>query len=419
MKFPFANFPEFLYSLCPLKITLAFEQCSDHSSSLIEIRLAFDKDKAKNLERVFRETLIRAEPNLELECNFEICANNSDIEWSYIEIAPEPAALPSGKIIAVALPLSDIASKVLRQAHSSGNRIAYLLEFKKVEANMDCARRLIPAVAELRSFTTGAEAIEASISNSFESFKVDGWSVRERLCIDSADFLRESVWINNLIRRHLSHIVPFLPAELLPITWDGSPDAEILPTVAARRRPDNYLSAIFETITPSIGASQILSNSITRAKQAKINSTRGDYVFISYAHKNSTDFIQPVTNFLSKFGIKYWYDQDFKTGVIWDEKLEEKIRHAGAIITCVSDDYQASKYCKRELKFADLLHKPILPISMGQCTWEAGLQMMFQELQITSLVSHEGFDKLVQSMRSEAPQCFPDEAPQCFPDKEA
>ena len=61
------------------------------------------------------------------------------------------------------------------------------------------------------------------------------------------------------------------------------------------------------------------------------------------------------------------------------------IRDAFAFIACVSENYQDSRMCRREIKYADSLGKSIVPVSQTEWAWGEGLRMMFQELQVLDL----------------------------------
>lgn len=74
------------------------------------------------------------------------------------------------------------------------------------------------------------------------------------------------------------------------------------------------------------------------------------------------------------------------------------ISNSSILMACLSPDYQSSKYCRREIKFADLIGKPIIPIAQKPITWADGLRFSFQELQICALTSGDAWDKLLASL---------------------
>ena len=173
----------------------------------------------------------------------------------------------------------------------------------------------------------------------------------------------------------------------------------------ARLRNADFLDRLFHRIVPSDAGQYVITKSLDEARRIRRDVVRGDYAFISYAHTNA-EFFKILLRELNTVGVRCWYDINIEAGSRWDEELEDRIRNAGVLIACMSDDYQESKYCKRELKFADLLDKTILPIAPSRWTWGPGLQMMFQELQVAFLDGGRGFTDFRRTLESVAPQVF-------------
>jgi hypothetical protein len=69
------------------------------------------------------------------------------------------------------------------------------------------------------------------------------------------------------------------------------------------------------------------------------------------------------------------------------------------MIACVSPAYEESRYCRREIKFADLLGKPILPVAHRPYRWGPGLAFLFQERQILLLTDESGSEHLGASAK--------------------
>ena len=131
----------------------------------------------------------------------------------------------------------------------------------------------------------------------------------------------------------------------------------------------------------------------------------GSYVFLSYARADRA-FAQQVVERLTQAGLKVWYDTGIEPGTAWDDTLEQRIRGACAVVACVSSSFEQSRWCTRELKFADLLGKTIVPVAAQPWTWGEGLQLMFQSLQIASFDHGLGTPSLLATLRTHAAAAF-------------
>lgn len=409
VAFPFGDFSTFLSSLSPDRIGIEF-YCCDDQESIIELALEFDGSAASNSARVFKDALIRSEVKLGFDCLFlrEGESISSEAGLVCVEIDPEVMCLPSGKEIAIAQPLLNAASDVLRQAHTTNSKICYSVDLKRTEGNPDYARALIPALAELRTGRYSVSSLEQSVSQAFDIARMGGWYARERICIPKSAAAKDEVWIESLVRHHLKGIESTLSDELVPLRWmpyTNVSQENTLQAFIGRLRHIDYLGHVFERIVPSDSVQHVLLRSLDQARRVRHNPVNGEYAFVSYAHMN-VDFVQGLLRRLEDVGIKYWCDKGLEPGSRWDEQLEDRIRNCGVFIACVSDDYQQSKYCRREIKFADLVDKLILPVASSAWVWGQGFQMMFQELQVTSFDGGRGFTDLHRMLQVQAPQIF-------------
>jgi hypothetical protein len=63
----------------------------------------------------------------------------------------------------------------------------------------------------------------------------------------------------------------------------------------------------------------------------------------------------------------------------------------------------ASKYCARELNFADAINRPILPVSLVPgVTLERGLRLLMNSIQVIDLADAGSMDRLLRSIREHA-----------------
>ena len=406
--FPFYGLPTFLRSLSPLRIDVGFRRSSAQDSA-VDLALTFNEASASDSIVLFKETLIRSEADLDFDCVFfrDTADQFEEAGWTCVEIQPDVLALPSGKEIAVTMPLLDVAVDLLRQAHIMDAELSYRATLERANPAPESARALVPALAELHGGRSIA-GLEEAVREGFDLLRFGGWSARERICIPQGRAGLDQPWIESLIRQHLGVSVGFLRDELWSLRWDAAQshrDKGVLQETVARLRNADFLDRLFHRVVPSDASQYVITKSLDEARRVRRDTVRGDYAFISYAHTNA-EFVKALLRELNTVGVRCWYDINIGAGSRWDEELEDRIRNAGVLIACMSDDYQESKYCKRELKFADLLDKTILPIAPSRWTWGPGLQMMFQELQVAFFDGGRGFTDFRRTLESVAPQVF-------------
>ena len=98
------------------------------------------------------------------------------------------------------------------------------------------------------------------------------------------------------------------------------------------------------------------------------------YVFVSYAHKNS-DIILPCVEAMKKSGINLWYDEGIQAGSEWPEYIAERVASCSKFILFISNAYLDSQNCKRELNFAISRKKDILSVFIEDVELSLGIEM--------------------------------------------
>lgn len=99
-----------------------------------------------------------------------------------------------------------------------------------------------------------------------------------------------------------------------------------------------------------------------------------DYVFISYAHRDSA-IVLPCVNALKQKGINIWYDEGIQAGSEWPEYIAEKVVSCKKFVLFVSKAYLESQNCKRELNFAVSRKKDILSVYIEDVVLSPGMEM--------------------------------------------
>ena len=117
------------------------------------------------------------------------------------------------------------------------------------------------------------------------------------------------------------------------------------------------------------------------------------HIFISY-RRSDLPRIAPILERLMAEGLPIWYDRGIFAGDEWDVVLERKIEEASLMLAFLSQAAVDSKYCRREIKFADAINKPLLVVVLEVAPLSHGLKFLLQQLQQINVADPE-FDLLL------------------------
>ena len=87
-------------------------------------------------------------------------------------------------------------------------------------------------------------------------------------------------------------------------------------------------------------------------------------VFVSYSSRDGAALAQ-VTAALRRAHIDAWLDEELTGGEAWWNAILEQIRGCDVFIAALSKNYLESKPCQAELRYAQELDRPILPVQIG------------------------------------------------------
>lgn len=313
----------------------------------------------------------------------------SDEPWAFVEPTCRKGTLPSGKPISVIFEPSMVANEIFKFATINDFEVYYGINMQRASQSPEQARSFVPALAELQSNSSRAELILA-LTSVISCLNSPGWTAREcyglPLSANQYACVLEGILTSSFVKA-----APFLSGSFIEYDWKDTPfhnstaDEYVSPST---RRSNDYLKRLFNRLfrkgeISSPGSFQTLKSSSFLSANT-CHTIKQNFVFISYSHLNKA-FAKNALLALQNAKIPYWMDDGIGGGTVWDEFLEKRIQGCSILLACVSDEYRSSKYCRREIKFADLLHKPILPVSEKPWSWGTGLQLMFQELQILNI----------------------------------
>ena len=122
----------------------------------------------------------------------------------------------------------------------------------------------------------------------------------------------------------------------------------------------------------------------TKANSNKpIKAYEGDkpYIFVSYSHIDSK-VVKEVLQMLINQGYRIWFDEGIRAGSSWTENLMNHIKNASHFIFFLSRHSINSKYCLKELRFADRRNKIIIPICIENVNVSDEIDFLLGEVQM-------------------------------------
>jgi TIR domain len=403
---------ELISEVFPLQIAIeAVATPQSGVSCQLEAAFAAPAVNGVDFAQAFKRSVIRLEGESGYQAFWGKHVESEMSNWAYLRPTQPSPRLPSGKPFAFALQLAPVARRLFDRAPIRDNMFSYRIELARVGRNIDLLRPLIPALAELQQGNESARGLAPGLKSLLDLARQEGWYAIETFGAAPQDMdARE--WLEEAIVQHVTASFPVIQREEMDLRWSSEVSLTIPQDpqgYASGLRPRDYVQSVINSISGTTGGarvSQLPSFSTSANLDARASSRIGhDYAFVSYAHKNS-DFAGEVAQYLDRSGINYWRDDGIDPGNKWDEKLEEQIANCNVLIACLSQEYQLSKYCRRELKFADFMGKPIVPIAQAPISWSDGLRFMFQELQICSVSSDAGWEKLKSGLACAASGIF-------------
>jgi serine/threonine kinase PknH len=87
-------------------------------------------------------------------------------------------------------------------------------------------------------------------------------------------------------------------------------------------------------------------------------------LFISYSSQDRTT-VDALTNALRRGQNQVWFDQELGGGDSWWAKILEQIRDCEVFVVALSSNWLQSKPSQAELRYAQALNRPILPVRIG------------------------------------------------------
>ncbi len=107
---------------------------------------------------------------------------------------------------------------------------------------------------------------------------------------------------------------------------------------------------------------------------------REPYIFISYAHRNSSIVFRHITR-LREEGFRIWYDEGIDPGTDWSDEIARALSGAAVFLVFVSPEMVASHNVKKEIVFALSRRKPMFAVHVVDTILPDGLDMQLSNIQ--------------------------------------
>jgi serine/threonine kinase PknH len=142
-------------------------------------------------------------------------------------------------------------------------------------------------------------------------------------------------------------------------------------------------------------------------------------LFISYSSQDRST-VDALTNALRKGQQQVWFDQELGGGDSWWNKILEQIRSCDVFVVALSNNWLQSKPSQAELRYAQALNRPILPVRIGDIDSMrvnplAALQIIdYREPSVDAGIQLVTAVHAMQSKPAPLPEPLPDEPPVPF-----
>lgn len=114
---------------------------------------------------------------------------------------------------------------------------------------------------------------------------------------------------------------------------------------------EKSIISLCATVREILGLPDTPAPKAMEAEERCIPDDSGNYIFISYSHKNK-DQVIPIIRRLQREGYAVWYDEGIDPGTEWDENIAAHIAGCAYFIAMLSKEFLESSNCRDELYFA-------------------------------------------------------------------
>lgn len=350
-------------------------------------------------------------------------------DWERIGLGYSEYLTPKGTKIYSNTRLSDHLKRLIEELCKAEISFAYELHISPITVRAQMQKRVLKNYARLVHEAGAPDGFIATQRDIAQRVKIPSYRYEECLAVRELDklsvvknfvanihaenddtYFRDVPRIAPIDADHKESFMALLYSEFFLDTEDD--DVLIPQNLSSEESVGDILTCgfVFDESTPLYSLRDSTAECFDSAADSideilHSDSTISDiapFVFISYARENLEASLMCVEQ-MNAAGISAWRDNNIEIGVDWYEELEKRISGCACVIALVSKEFYESKHCKRELRYADALQKPILPMILDGAQPSSGWNFLMQSIQWTEFDDTLKFEKLIISLKRQIP----------------
>lgn len=123
-------------------------------------------------------------------------------------------------------------------------------------------------------------------------------------------------------------------------------------------------------------------------------------IFVSYSRKDKDAVLPWVKNFEKNSGVHCWIDmQGIESGSQFEDIIINAINQADAVILMISKNLKNSSFVKKEIDYALLKNKKIIPAFFDNSEWPEWVKFKFSGCDYINLKDHDQYKKLISNLK--------------------
>lgn len=122
-----------------------------------------------------------------------------------------------------------------------------------------------------------------------------------------------------------------------------------------------------------------------------------NYIFISYAHKDS-DIVIPIVETLQQNGFRVWYDSGIEAGTEWPYYIETHLKNSNKVLVFMSEAAVESRNCRNEINMALAMQKGVLVIYLEKVELRYGMRLQLGSAQSMFRDRHPSEESFIREL---------------------
>ena len=130
-----------------------------------------------------------------------------------------------------------------------------------------------------------------------------------------------------------------------------------------------------------------------------------NYIFVSYAHKDS-DRVIPIIEALDEMGFRIWYDSGIEAGSEWPANIERHLLNSSRVLVFMTPSCVSSQNCRNEINLACQHRKGMLIVYLEETDLIEGMSLQLNSVQAINAQLHSTLQGLTEALsRAQLLQC--------------